>query len=243
MPVTGGQPPGTPGRAGLSDLIEDMDRAGVTASLVVLPEHTGEFRRLAEEHPGRLFGLALYDSLSPLQGLERVRTSCRDHPGLIVGVATAMPRFGQDPRLRDFVPLYEYCMERDLPIQFHGEDAHEGKEVARPMALAVLATTYPRLNVVCRSSGNWHGEPLALLHRLPNLFLQVDGFSPHALLHATGGRKLLFGSHRRGREARYFDQLDAVRRLPWRLRQDVGWRTAVRVYGPHILAASSRIHP
>src|SRR5574337_1152207 len=232
-PVAVGQHPEAPGRASLSDLIEDMDRAAVTASLVVLPE----------QHPGRLFGLAYYDSLSPLQGLERVRISCSDHPGLIVGVVTAMPRFGQDPRLRDFVPLYEYCMERGLPVQFHGGNDPGGEEAGRPMALAVLARTYPRLNVVCRSSGSWHGEALTFLHRLPNLFLQVDGLSPHALLRAAGGRKLLFGSHWRGREAGYFEQLDAVRRLPWRLRQDVGWRTAVRVYGPRILSASSCFHP
>src|SRR5574337_505601 len=77
-PVAAGQHPEAPGRASLSDLIEDMDRAAVTASLVVLPEQTGEFRRLAGQHPGRLFGLAYYDSLSPLQGLERVRISCSD---------------------------------------------------------------------------------------------------------------------------------------------------------------------
>jgi len=242
-PVTAGRPPETPWGASLSDLIEDMDRAGVAVSLVVLPEHTGEFRRLAGEHPGRLFGLAPYDSLSPLRGLERVRASCSDHPGLIVGVATAMPRFGQDPRLRDFVPLYEYCMGQGLPVQFHGADAQEGEEAGRPMALAVLAKIYPRLNVICRSSASWHGEALTFLHRLPNLFLQVNGLPPNTLLRATGGRKLLFASHRRGREAKYFEQLDAVRRLPWRLRQHVGWRTAVRVYGPRILSGSSRFHP
>jgi predicted TIM-barrel fold metal-dependent hydrolase len=209
--------------AKLSDLIEDMDGAGVTASLVVLHEETDEFFHLAAQHPGRLLGLAYYDSLSPRRGLERVQALYHDHPALVLGVTTAMPWFRQDPRLRDFVPLYEFCEERGLPVQFHG--GNDPAEAApRPMAFAVLARSYPRLKVVCQYLAGWPGEARALLARFPNLFLQVDGLSPHALLRATGSRKMLFGSDWRGREARYFERVEAVRRLPWWQRQDVGWR-------------------
>jgi predicted TIM-barrel fold metal-dependent hydrolase len=236
-----GETPVPPAR--LSDLIEDMDRAGVTASLVVLHEETAEFSRLAGKHPGRLFGLAYYDSLAPSRGLARVQALCRDQPGLIVGVTTAMPRFGQDPRLKEFVPLYEFCMERDLPVQLHGGDDPGVEEAVRPMAFAVLAKTYPRLKVIYRSSGSWHGEAPTFLHRLPNLFVQADGSSVPPLLRAADSRRLLFASHWRGREAAYFEGVEVVRRLPWRARHDVGWRTAVRVYGPRVLSASSRFHP
>lgn len=242
-PVTAGRHPEGPEGARLPDLIEDMDRAHVTASLVVLHEETDEFLRLAAQHPGRLFGLAYYDSLSPREGLERVQALWNDHPSLILGVTTAMPHFRQDPRLRDFAPLYEYCGERGLPIQFHGEGDPTGEEPRQPLAFAVLARTYPRLTVVCRHTGDWRAEALEHLHRFPNLFLQVDGLSLHPLLQRAGSRKLLFGSDWRGREARYFQCVEAVRRLSWRHRRNVGWRTAVRVYGPRILRAPSRSHP
>lgn len=238
---TGGQGLQEVEGARLSDLIEDMDRAQVTASLVVLHMETGEFFRLAAQQPGRLFGLAYYDSLEPRHGLEQVQALCNDRPALILGVTTAMPRFRQDPRLRDFVPLYAYCAERGLPIQFHQGDDPAEEAPGLPMAFAVLASTYPRLKVVCRYTGNWRGEALALLHRFPNLFLQVDGVSLHTLLRATGGRKLLFGSDWRGREARYFECVEAVRRLPWWQRREVGWRAAVRVYGPGILCPPARV--
>jgi len=158
--------------------------------------------------------------------------------GLILGVATAMPWFDQDPRLRDFVPLYEFCAERGLPVQFHGGD--DAAEAApRPMAFAVLARNYPRLKVICQYRAGWRGEARALLTRFPNLFLRVDGLSLHTLLRATGSRNLLFGSDWWGREASYFERVEAVRRLPWWQRHNVGWRTGVRVYGSRILYPSA----
>jgi predicted TIM-barrel fold metal-dependent hydrolase len=242
-PATAGQPAEETEDARLADVIVDMDRAHVDASLVVLHEETDDFPRLTAQHPGRLFGLAHYDSLSPHRGLERVRRLCDDHPGLILGVTTTMPRLGQDPRLGEFVPLYEFCIERDLPVQFDAAEDATGERAAQPVAFGVLAKTYPRLNVVCRDTGSWRGEALALLHRFPNLFLQVDGLSLHPLLHAAGSHKLVFGSDWRGREARYFERVEAVRRLPWRHRQNVGWRTAVRVYGPRLLHPPARFDP
>jgi predicted TIM-barrel fold metal-dependent hydrolase len=232
-----------------------MDRARVRASLVVLDEEPEEFLRLAEQYPGRLFGLAYYDSLSPRLGLERIRALCHDHPGLILGVTTAMLRFHQDPRLRDFIPLYEYCGGRGLPVQFHAEGDPPDEDAGQPTAFAVLARTYPGLTVICRHTGHWRAQALEHLARFPNLFLLTDalrgagpaedGASPSLLdlLHAAGGRKLMFGSGWRGRQAGYLERVEAVRRLPWPARRHIGWRTAVRAYGPRLLASPSRIHP
>ncbi len=233
--------------AKLPKLLEDMDRAGVTTSLVILREEAGEFFALAARHPGRLYGLAYYDSLSSPRGLEQVQTLCDGHPALILGVTTAFHCFHQDPRLKDFVPLYEYCVQRSLPVQFHMGSDLAREEGGRPMALAVLAKTYPRLKMVCRYTGAWHGEMPGLLHRFPNLYLQVEaleeaeaerGGEPRTLrtlLRAAGSRKVMFGSGWRGRETSYFQRVEAVRRLPWWQRRNVGWRTAAQVYGPRIL--------
>ena len=234
--------------AKLSDLIEDMDRARVTSSLVVLHEEADEFFRLAAEHPGRLYGLASYDSLSPRQGLERVRSLCEDHPDLILGVTTAFPCFDLDPRMNDFAPLYEYCLQRDLPVQFHPGGEPGAGEARGPMAIGVLARTYPRLKMVClHAGGRWHAEMPGLLRRFPNLFLQVEALQHaelegdgepralRALLRAAGSGRVMYGSDWRGRTDHYFQRVEVMRRLPWWQRQDVAWRTAVRVYGPRIL--------
>lgn len=228
------------GAAKLSDVIEDMDRARVTISLVVLHEETAEFLRLAAAHPGRLYGLAYYDSLSPVRGLEQVRSLREDHPDLILGVTTAFPCFDQDPRMNEFAPLYEYCLQRDLPVQFHpGGDPGAG-EARGPMAIGVLARTYPHLKLVCLHAGErWQGETPGWLRAFPNLFLEVEGDGEprvlRALLRAFGSRNLMFGSGWRGRTENYVHRVEVVRRLPWWQRRNVAWRTAVRVYGPRIL--------
>ena len=237
--------------ARLPDLIEDMERARVRTSLVVLQEETGEFFRLAAQHPGRLYGLAYYDSRSPEQGLAQVRTLCDGHPELILGVATVFSGLQQDPRLADFAPLYEYCLRRDLPIQFHTRDEAAGMEPGGAMALAVLARSYPRLKIVGIHAGGWNDRLPGLLDRCPNLFLQADALQEaeaaghgaprclRTLLRTAGSRRLMFGSHWHGREERYLERVEAVQRLTWWQRANLGWRTAIRVYGPRILPLPS----
>jgi predicted TIM-barrel fold metal-dependent hydrolase len=235
-------------RAKLSELIEDMDRAGVTTSLVVLHEETDEFLRLAAQHPGRLFALAYFDSLSPREGLERVRALCDVRPDLILGVETTLPLLRQDPRMRDFVPLYEFCLERELPVQFHLGEVDTGEAAARPTAFGVLAASYPRLKVVClHPGGPWHPELPGLLRQFPNLFLAVTGLSGceagrdgsprtlRELLRHAGSRTLILGTAWLGRNATYVDSVNTVRGLPWWQRRNVCFRTAARVYGARLL--------
>lgn len=236
------------GEATLSDLLADMDRAQVTASLVVLYEETAEFLRLAAQHPGRLFGLAYYDSRDPREGVERVRTLCDDHPGLVLGVMTAFPYFRQDPRLTDFAPLYACCQERGLPVQFHMDEEAAMAESCRPTAIGVLATRYPELKIVClHAGGSWHREMPGLLRAFANVFLEVEPLQPveaeggeprilRSLLRAAGSRRLMFGSNWQGRAAEYMKRVALVRRIPWWHRANLSWRTAARVYGPRILS-------
>jgi predicted TIM-barrel fold metal-dependent hydrolase len=226
----------------LAPLLADMDRAGVTASLVVLYAEIVEFLRLALEQPGRLYGLAYYDSLHPAESLDRVHTLCAEYPDLILGVSTAFPFFRQDPRLNDFQPLYRFCQERGLPIQFHmgGDPAMEA--LSRPAAFGVLAATFPGLPVIClHAGGGAHRELLALLQRLPNLYVEVEGLQEneleggrpvilHEILRAAPSRKVMFGSNRIDPEGPYAARVRAVRTLPWRQRADVCWRTAAAVY-------------
>jgi predicted TIM-barrel fold metal-dependent hydrolase len=233
--------------ARLPDLLQDMDRAGVTASLVVLYEETDEFFRLASEHPGRLFGLAYYDSLDPGAGLERVRALCDGSPALAVGVSTAYGHFRQDPRLKEFTPLYEYCIRRGLPVQVHLGTDPASEDGLRPTAVGVLARTYPGLRLVCRFLGQGIYELPEILWAFSNLFFQVDGLGRtgpkgdqavgdlRSLVRTVGSHRLMFGSGWQGTDPDYPRRLEMIRQLPWWRRRDVCWRTAARVYGPRLL--------
>jgi len=238
--------------SGLYSLLEDMNRADVAVSLVALSEETGNFFQLAAQNPNRLFGLASYNPLSPRQGLDRIEELRASHPTLIAGVIAAISGPCQDPRRKDFAPLYEYCMQHDLPIQFCLEDSAAGARSVQPVAFAVLARAYPRLKVVCEYAESWDENATEYLRRFPNLFLQVAGLPQmerneiprmlETLVRTVGSRKLLFASDWRGRDPTYFQRVESVRRLPWWQRRNIGWSTAVRVYGPRISAARQRAH-
>ncbi len=239
-----GRPPLAERMAGL---VADMDRAGVASSLVVLAGEAEEFIQVAPRHAGRLFGQLVFDSTRPQEGLERIRRLRGQAPDLFRGVVTAFPVFGQDPRQREFGPLYEFCAHDGLPIQFLTE-AGPGREPCPPLALGVLAQIYPHLKVVgLLIDGGWSAELPRLLRRLPNLFMAVTCSPPRpmptggsaaflGLLRAAGIQRLMFASYRAWRDAAYSPRVEAARQLPWRQRRNLLWRTALQVYGPRLLA-------
>ena len=199
---------GTKMEAGrLDGVVEAMNRGGVRTTCVVLRQEAEEFLRLRARHPGRLVGWAHYDSLQPERGLDAVRALCEGHAEAFVGVATAFACFGQDPRLKVFAPLYEYCVQHGLPVLLRAEGGPQAKMSPRPAAFGVLATVYPRLRIVCLHDGAAKLTGTAdLLARFPNLFLATNGgrksdsTSPGelpnlaALIRAVGSRQIMFAS-------------------------------------------------
>jgi predicted TIM-barrel fold metal-dependent hydrolase len=244
-PADAGEAGGPSEAEGLTALIAAMDRAGVLSSLVVLQEEVADFLRLAAEHPGRLSGLAHFDLLQPRDSLERVRALCEAHPTWIAGIHAVVPTDGPDPRDRALAPLYGYCLARALPIQFRVGGGSDSGQDARIMALAVLASCYPALQVICLG-GSPQAERLRVLHTPPNLFFEAGGVTqgigkdgaaqdPSDLRGGVGSRRLLFGSGWPVGRAAYPARVAALRRFPWWQRQHVAWRTAARIYGPRIL--------
>jgi predicted TIM-barrel fold metal-dependent hydrolase len=241
-----GQGTGGNGLSPLADLLAEMDAADVAASLVVIQADTAEFFRLARTHPGRLFGLAFYDSLYPTEGLEQIQALYAEHPTHLLGVATAYPLFRQDPRAREFAPLYEFCRERRLPVQFHTGEDRGMEAVGRPAVLGDLAAAYPGLPMVClHAGGAAHRELPALLRAYQNLYAEVEGLQDaeltdgrrpavlRELLRNAPSRKLMFGSSWSARGGAYDDRVRTIRSLSVANRANVCWRTAAAVYRLH----------
>ena len=240
---------GTQVEAGrLAGVVEAMNRVGVRTTCVVLHQEVEEFLRLRAQHPGRLAGWAHYDSLQPDRGLDSVRALCEGHAEAFVGVATAFACFGQDPRLKAFAPLYEYCVQHGLPVLLRAEGGPQAGMSSRPTAFGVLATVYPRLRLVCLHDGAAELAGTAgLLARFPNLFLATNGGRESdaassgelpdlaALVRAVGSRQIMFASGGRVVVVSTDRSLAALSGVPWRHRANVSWRTAVRMFGPRLL--------
>jgi predicted TIM-barrel fold metal-dependent hydrolase len=240
---------GTQGEAGgLDGVVEAMNRVGVRTTCVVLHQEVEEFLRLRAQHPGRLVGWAHYDSLQPERGLDAARALCEEHAEAFVGVATAFACYGQDPRLKVFAPLYEYCVQHGLPVLLRAEGGPQAEMSPRPAAFGVLATVYPRLRIVCLHDGAAELAGTAgLLARFPNLFLATNGGRESdaassgelpdlaALVRAVGSRQIMFASGGRVVVVSTDRSLAALSGVPWRHRANVSWRTAVRMFGPRLL--------
>jgi hypothetical protein len=242
QPTEAGPNEARKGEGSFADAIEAMNLAGVRAALVVLHKEVEEFLRVRAHHSGRLYGWAHYDSLQPERGLESVRSLCEGHIEAFLGVATAFPCFEQDPRLKVFVPLYEYCIRRGLPVLFRLTGGGGTGALSRPLAVGVLASVYPRLRIVCLQEDAGGGEEMRdLLVRFPNLFLATNlgpglGDTPdmQALVRAVGSRKIMFASGRRDTTSSYGRGIESLSRLAWWHRSNVGWRAAARVFGSRI---------
>ena len=106
--------------AALQLLLEDMARAGVDTSLLVTwAEDVPVVAREAAVQPGRLYSLVWFDSRNPMESLSHLVSLADQFPSVVIGAKTVFPYLRQHPLQPEFMPLYAFCQDRRLPIQFH----------------------------------------------------------------------------------------------------------------------------
>jgi len=225
-------------------LRDDMDRAEITTSLVVtLPEDVPALAQEAARAPGKLYSLLWFDSRQPERSVQELRLLATRFPSILIGVKTVLPYLYQNPLQQEFFPLYTFCQERRLPIQFHFGGNPRMEALCHPSLFAALARTFPQLLIVClHAGGGWAREIPALLATYPNVYLEVEGLQLHEaqlhlppqvvpfLLQQCGSAKLMFGSDRIGQEEKFFRRVQYIQSLPLSYRDDLCRRTATRVY-------------
>lgn len=158
-------------------LQEDMEWAEITTSLVVTwPEDVPVVAREAAHSPGRFYSLLWFNSRQPDSSLQELTLLVERFPAVLVGVKTVFPYLYQNPRQQEFFPLYTFCQERRLPIQFHFGGNPRMEEVCRPSLFVALARAFPELPIVClHGGGGWSQQMPNLLTTCPNVYLEVEG--------------------------------------------------------------------
>ena len=87
-------------------LLEDMERAEITTSLVVTwPEDVPVLVKETARSPGRLYSLLWFNSRQSERSLEELRLLADSFPLVLVGVKTVFPYLYQSPLQREFFPL------------------------------------------------------------------------------------------------------------------------------------------
>ena len=112
-----------------------------------------------------------------------------------------------------FYPLYEKCMELNVPVLFHSGYAGAGSGTPGGMGLKLkysapipyfddVAADFPQLTIIMAHPGwPWIEEQIAVALHKANVYIDLSGWSPRfipqAIVHEAGRRlqeKMLFGS-------------------------------------------------
>jgi predicted TIM-barrel fold metal-dependent hydrolase len=230
--------------AALQLLLRDMATAGVDTSLLVTwSEDVPVVAREAVARPRKLFSLVWFDSRNPIDSLSQLVALADQFPSVVVGAKTVFPYLRQHPLQPEFMPLYAFCQERRLPIQFHFGGSPVMEALCHPNLFAVLARAFPRLRIIClHTGGGWSRELPNLLHHHPNIYVETEYLQLHEaelnmqpeivprFLQEWGLRRVMFGSDRVRPEAKYFRRIELVTALPQAIRDDLCYRNARAAY-------------
>ncbi len=200
------------------DLLREMDQAGVKKA--VLLGHGNDtiekpvwknyrmtneqLRKLVDLAPDRFVGFLGVD---PHRGREAV--SELEHAVKDLGLrgmkvhAPVIEVYPNDEKL--MYPLYEKCVELDIPVIHHTGTTGLGRckiKYSHPVFLDDVAQDFPELRLLCAHFGwPWLEETLAIAIRNPNVYLDVSGWSPRYLpatlvqyMNGLLKEKVLFGT-------------------------------------------------
>ena len=173
--------------------IGNMDHGGVEAA-VCLPvdydltfgeeaplsieekhQHLGELQR---KYPGRLIAMAGPDPRRT-NSLEIFKRGIREHGLQGLKMAPSMGYYPWDPRVS---PIYEFCLDNDLPVlsctQFNVGGGYRYGRFSQPLHLNDVLCDFPDLKMVLLHAGHakldWFEESILVAMNNPNVYIQID---------------------------------------------------------------------
>lgn len=201
------------------ELVGEMDAAGVSRTVLLLPDFTFAlkdccltiaemFQRHAailRRHPGRFDVLAGVDPRWGNDGLALFEHGVRE-----LGFAglKLYPPCGYFPNAAELNPYYEICRAHGLPVLIHMGPTSSALrfEFARPEFVGAAAFTFPNVRfILAHAATAFTHECADLCAFRPNVYLDVSGFqsaeswdpdlaSLRFLLRRGIGHKVLFGT-------------------------------------------------
>ena len=179
------------------EMIWEYDACGIEKMIVLgwdaetgshLPRVPNELvAEYVSHYPERMIGFASVDPLKGANAVKELEHSVKDlqlqglklHP-----IAQAFY-----PHDNKYYPLYEKCVELDLPIIFHtgttawgvGLEGGGGVKLdyGRPIYLDSVAADFPRLRIImAHQAFPWVEEQLAIATHKSNVFIDLSGWSP-----------------------------------------------------------------
>ncbi|HEY8216804.1 MAG TPA: amidohydrolase family protein [Acidimicrobiia bacterium] len=203
-------------------LLAEMDRFRIARGLVPVTLGDDLHARALAEHPDRLFGSLEVDPNRGVAALRELEDAVRARR---VIAAQFFPA-GKTPPVpindRRAYPLYERCVELDVPVFVQGGVPGPRVPAAsqHPGLVDEVCYDFPELRFVFRHGCEpWVDLTVKLLLKWPNLFYSTTAFAPKhyppaivRYANTRGAAKIMFGSYYPwGFElSRIFEELDGV---------------------------------
>ncbi len=204
----------------IEEMIETYDKAGVDRTVIVawdaetatgLPKTSNEYiADIVDRYPDRFIGFASVDPWKGELALKDLEVAIRDLGLSGVKFQQAIQAFF--PNDKRFYPIYEKCVELDVPVQFHlgttgagaGVPGGDGVKLkyTRPIYIDDVAADFPELTIIgLHPSWPWQDESIAIAMHKANFYLDLSGWLPKyfpEILIRYAGRllkeKCLFGT-------------------------------------------------
>jgi predicted TIM-barrel fold metal-dependent hydrolase len=189
----------------IGDFVKQLDRMEVDKAVIFnLDEETPSgiktslpndyYADIVNQFPDKFIGLA---GIDPLKGEQAVREIRRTYELGLRGIAVRPFMFGIPPHHEKMHPLYDACVELDIPIWYHLSINYSTltMEVERPIYLDLVAQDYPDLKMIAGHGGwPWVAELVAVAWRNPNVYIDIASYLPKYLtIEAGWGPLLKFG--------------------------------------------------
>ena len=199
------------------EFVEFMDDGGVDAVLIpsakmasyrtqqlIWDVSEDEVLAIAEQAPGRIYGLFGIDPREGMDGVRRLEATVRGTDGVFVGAHLHPYGFGLEVSHRRYYPFYAKCVELDVPVVMQvGHSAERmPSALGRPILIDDIALDFPELTIVGAHTGwPWVEELMAAAWKHRNVYVGTSAHHPRywdpELVRFANGRgrgKVLFGT-------------------------------------------------
>jgi predicted TIM-barrel fold metal-dependent hydrolase len=178
-------------------VVDALDEVGIDVGLIqggdirrttYHPDHPDDHKVLipndwvageVAKHPGRLYGVAAMDPLRDIPAAVSELERCVKE--LDFRMLKLVPTYHHySPRDRRIDPIYEKCLELDIPVMIHmGWTAtiNAPMEFQNPVLLDEVGRRYRDLKVIVAHLGYpWVGEGIAVVAKHPNFYAEMAGW-------------------------------------------------------------------
>jgi len=179
----------------VKDMVAEMDEVGVERVFIeqcmmwsrhdyklMVSATVDEIAKMIEESNGRVVGGVGYNPFQIRESIKEVERAVKDYGFKFVWFHPMT--FALLPTDRRCYPLYEKCIELDIPCCYQtGQSAERfTSEPGRPMYADEIALEFPELTLVLTHTGwPWVNEWISMLWRHPNVYGNIGAYMPSDL--------------------------------------------------------------